>query len=112
MKITVDFNTEGVRKRIQGKLDRVQFDFDQQVAKDSNFYCPQDVGTLKDSVLSSAASGKGLLEWDEIYARNQYYDLPNKSKDKNPNARMKWFEVAKTNSIKKWEALANREYNK
>ena len=107
-----DFRPEGVRTKINGASRRAQFRLDQQVAKDSNYFCPQDVGSLQKSVLPSVQSGDGLLEWNEPYAKAQYYGLPNKSKDKNPNARMKWFEHAKTLWKKKWLEVAQRGFTK
>lgn len=107
---TFKFSPEGVRTKISGASRRAQFLLDQQVAKDSNYYCPEDVGSLQASVLPSAAEGKGVLEWREPYAAAQYYDLPNKSKDKNPNARMKWFEAAKAACKRKWLRMAQRGF--
>jgi len=112
MKVSVEFNAQGVKSKIDGNVKRVQFALDQQVAKDSNYFCPEDVGSLQRSVIPSAGSGKGLLEWNEVYAKEQYYGRPNKSKDKNPNASMKWFERAKALWVKKWERLVNAEYNR
>lgn len=110
MKVKVDFNAGGVRKRLNGLGRRAQFQLDQQVMKDSNYYAPYDVGSLQKSVIPSA-NGKGLLEWNEPYAKAQYYGLPNKSKDKNPNASMKWFEQAKVRCKEKWRKLVDALYN-
>ena len=110
---TFKFSPEGVRTKIGGASRRAQFLLDQQVAKDSNYYCPEDLGYsggLMGSVEPSATEGKGVLVWNEPYAAAQYYDLPNKSKDKNPNARMKWFEAAKAVCKKKWERVAQRGF--
>lgn len=112
MKVQIQLNAKGAQERIAQRVRRAQFALDQQVMKDSNYYCPRDVGSLQDSVIPSAAKGKGLLEWDEKYAHAQYYGLPNKAKDKNPNASMKWFERAKATRLKVWEKLANAEYNR
>lgn len=111
MKVKVEFNAGGVKKRLNGLARRAQFRLDQQVMKDSNYYCPQDVGSLQKSVIPSAAQAKGLLEWNEQYAKAQYYGLPNKSKDKNPNASMKWFERAKATSKEKWRKVVDAVYN-
>lgn len=109
--VKIDFNSKGVMNRNAAKSRRVQFQLDQQVAKDSNYYCPEDVGSLQDSVLPSAAEGKGLLIWNEPYAQAQYRGLPNKSRDKNPNAQMKWFEWGKKFNLKKWVKVAQDGYN-
>jgi len=112
MKVQVDFNAEGARRRIEGNLNRVQAALDGQVLKDSNYFCPQDQDLLIDSsIIASEPLGQGILIWDTAYAKKQYYELPNKSKDKNPNARMKWFEVAKAQNLKKWIDISNAQYN-
>jgi hypothetical protein len=95
----------------QGNFSKAQFMLDQQVAKDSNYYAPEDVGTLQDSVLLYSRFGSGQLTWNTEYARKQYYELENKSKDKNPNARMKWFEVAKSEKKDDWVKVANYAYS-
>lgn len=112
MKVSVELNTQGVKSQIHGSVKRVQFVLDQQVAKDSNYFCPEDTGSLQKSVIPSAASGAGLLEWNEKYTDRQYYGMPNKSKDRNPNASMKWFERAKALWSKKWERLVNAEFKR
>lgn len=112
MKVSVELNTQGVKSQIRSKVERAQFKLDEQVAKDSNYFCPDDTGSLQKSVIPSAASGRGELDWNEKYANRQYYGLPNKSKDKNPNASMKWFERAKALWSKKWERLVNAEFKR
>jgi len=104
------WNRQGVKTQIASKTRRSQVLLDQQVAKDSNYYCPEDVGSLQKSVLPSAATGAGLLVWNEKYARRQYYELPGKSLDRNPNARMKWFEHAKTAFKSRWIRLVQRGF--
>lgn len=111
MQVNASFDKDACKQRIQAKLARAQAMLDSQVMVDSNFYCPLRDGDLQRSVLSSRI-GSGLLVWRAEYARAQYYGLPNKSKDKNPYASTKWFEMAKVNKLKQWEALVNREYNR
>jgi len=111
MNVSVEFDKRGVKQRIERKTGEVQVALDVQVAKDSNFFCPDADGTLKSSVMRSDF-GSGVIEWDTVYAREQYYGLPNKSTDKNPNAMMMWFEEAKSRFKKDWERLANDAYNR
>jgi hypothetical protein len=111
MQVKTKFDSKACKQRIEKKLEIAQKKLDSQVMVDSNFYCPQRDGDLQRSVLSSKI-GSGLLTWRAEYAREQYYGRPNKSKDKNPYASMKWFEVAKVNKLKQWEALVQREYNR
>ncbi|MDC7224199.1 MAG: minor capsid protein [Spirochaetales bacterium] len=112
MNITIDMNSNKVASRVKGILGKVQFELDSQILKDSNLYCPQAEGFLQDSAINSSDLGSGELVWNAPYAKNQYYNLPNKSKDKNPRASMKWFEVAKSKNRKKWLSLAQKEYDK
>jgi len=80
-----------------------QMKLDVQILKDSNYFCPMDVGTLK---TSAKIEQPGEIVWDQQYAKAQYYGKPNKSKDKNPFARMKWFEEAKVLHKEEWLKIA------
>jgi hypothetical protein len=112
MKVQIDLDVQGVSNKIERNVQRVQIALDNQVLKDSNYYAPQDVGTLIDSGINFTQPGSGEVEWSTPYVRMQYYEAPNKSTDKNPNARMKWFEAAKAEKLSIWEKIANDEYNK
>ncbi len=112
MNARIELDGRRVVSRIEGRLGKVQAVLDQQIAKDSNYYAPEDEGYLQRSVLIASKLGSGELLWATPYARAQYYGLPNKSRDRNPNARMKWFEHAKANRSKDWERIANETYNR
>lgn len=107
MKLELDLNK--LKRKIEKRTNKAQFFLDQQVIKDSNYYAPEDTGNLQDRAI--IASGGGEVKWDSIYAARQYYEDNNKSKDRNPNASMKWFEVAKSKNLKEWEKVANDKYN-
>jgi hypothetical protein len=109
MTVTTELNKNKIISDVKKRLEKAQYVFDSRVAFDSNKYAPDRSGDLITSV--QPVQGKGTLEWNKPYARPQYYGFPNKSKDKNPNASMKWFEVAKSKHLKEWEKLANAEYN-
>ena len=109
--VIIDFDTDKATRRINGRLRPVQAEIDSQVLKDSNYFCPQDTGTLQASGVMYSDIGSGVLEWRTPYARDQYYSRPDKSKDKNPNATMKWFESAKARHKAEWEKVANDRYN-
>lgn len=111
MKIEVDIDIGKTVKRIAKRIVGVQYRLDLQVLQDSNLFVPEDVGTLRDSGILYTEMGTGQIEWNTPYARAQYYSLPNKSRDKNSRARMKWFEAAKAQYKDEWERLANAEYN-
>lgn len=107
MKVELDINKTATR--IAKRIKKSQFLLDQQVLKDSNFYVPEDTGNLQDSGVLGTSGGE--VKWDSIYAKKQYYEDNKKSKDRNPNASMKWFEVAKGKQLKIWEKIANDKYN-
>lgn len=107
----LDFSPRRIAKSIEKGIDRAQVALDIQIAKDSNYYCPVADGTLRSSVMRSDF-GSGELVWDTDYAEKQYYGFPNKSKDTNPSARMKWFEAAKAAKKKQWEELAGDRFDR
>ena len=115
MNIKVDFDVNAISQKIQNNIAKCQIKLDSQVLKDSNYYCPVapvNGGTLQKSAILNSKLGSGKLVWQTPYAIEQYYSKPNKSHDKNPNASMKWFEVAKSKNAKNWEKLVNDEYCK
>ena len=108
--VKVEFDKTKVKAKISSNVNRAQMALSVQVLKDSNYYCPDAEGTL---MRSGRVEDSGTaVSWDTPYARAQYHGFPNKRKDKNPNALMKWFEAAKAVKLKAWEALVNREYSK
>lgn len=100
--VTLDKNR--IKARINLKKGVAQMALAQQVLKDSNFFIPKDQGTLEASGIT--ASGGKEVTWNTPYAKAQYHGLPNKSKDLNPNASMKWFERAKALWLKRWVMIA------
>lgn len=112
MKVDIELDLGKLSKRLGDRIGIAQKALDLQIIKDANFYAPEDVGTLQDSAVVFTDIGSGLIEWNTVYARKQYYEVNNKSKDKNPNATDRWFEVAKANKLKDWVTVANAEYNK
>ena len=112
MRVSLKMDNNKVSLRIGKRINSLaQPKLDQTVLKDSNYYAPMDEGFLRSSAINNSNIGSGELKWVTPYARAQYYGLPNKSKDKNPNAQMKWFEVAKSKNKEKWVRVANRAYN-
>ena len=108
--VTVKFDKAKVKAKISTNVSRAQRALSIQALKDSNYYCPDAEGTLMRS--GHVEDSYEAVIWDTPYARAQYHGFPNKRKDKNPNAMMKWFEAAKAVKLKAWEDLANREYSK
>lgn len=112
MNIKVDVNESLIRQKINNSVDATQKVLDSQVLKDSNYYCPMDTSSLQKSAIQHTVIGSGKVVWQTPYARKQYYDYPNKSHQKNPNATMKWFESAKAKNLNNWLRIANGEFTK
>lgn len=104
--VRVEFDVGAAVARRAPLIHSAQVALDEQVIKDSNVFCPQAEGTLQASALTASKIGEGEVLWATPYARAQYYGLPNKSHDKNPNARMKWFEEAKARFLEVWRSIA------
>lgn len=112
VKIDVVINDNVIISRVKEALKPAQIKLDSIVLRDSNYYCPMDTSALKKSAITSTVLGSGEITWNTPYARAQYYSLPDKSKQKNPNASLKWFEVAKAKNSKSWEKIVNDEFSK
>lgn len=103
----VNFDVNKAISKRQALLTRNQVQLDIQIIKDSNLFCPEDFGTLQASAILHSVPGSGKVVWNEPYAARQYYEAPTKSKDKNPRAQNKWFEVAKTQFMRvRWLPIA------
>jgi len=107
--VSIDFDVNQAVKNRQPAFSRAQAALDIQVIKDSNYFVPKDEGALESSALLSTDIGSGVVVWGADHARDQYYKYPNKSKDKNPNASIAWFEEAKRAFGEDWNEIAQAE---
>lgn len=73
----------------------------EQILTDCNYYCKEDQRILKNSAQHSVGDLKLTVSWNTPYARRQWY-TGTPSKDKNPNASMKWAEVAQKAHNSDW----------
>lgn len=106
---TVNFSPRDIMQRFDRNLERALFNTAEQIIKDSNFYCKEDTGTLKDSALSNSRPEDGVIMWATPYAARQY-GYPGAHTDKNPNARAKWFEAAADTRMQDWITVFDRSY--
>ena len=112
LNLKTDFDPNDYFLQASGIIEKCQKKLDAQALKDCNYYCPMDTGTLQKSAIINSVIGSGRLVWNTPYALDQYYNKPNKSHQKNPNAVYKWCEVAQAKNQNNWEKLVNDEYNK
>lgn len=122
MALTVEVNidTQKIMARIKAQSQKATLALAQQVLKDSNYYAPMKTGILHKSAIIHSTGENATITWNPLpqdeagkvisntsYAARLYYgDNLNFSKEKNPNARARWFEFAKQNKLKEWEKLA------
>lgn len=82
---------------------------DNQVIVDSTPYVPMDTSNLYKSA-ERTELGSGMVVWDCVYARRQYYGLDfNFSKEKHPQAQAQWFEAAKATCKKTWIRIVRQK---
>ncbi|CAN2247522.1 minor capsid protein [Bacillus vallismortis] len=113
MKFTVKVDLKNVSRKNEKFSKEGQFLFSSEVLKDSNYFAPQDTGNLIASSHRSSNLEQGQIVWDTPYAKKLYYNPQyNFSKDKNPNARGLWFEVAKSHFLSRWIDVLNNLRNK
>lgn len=79
----------------------LKFAAEEQILPDCNYYCKEDQRILKNSAQHSVGDLKLTVSWNTPYARRQW-DTGTPSKDENPNASMKWAEVAQKKHNKDW----------
>lgn len=109
---TVEMNVPVVVARLSKQLVFSQAALDEQVLKDSNYFCPEAEGTLQGSGVLSTVIGSGEIVWNTPYAHRLYHHPEfNFSTDKNSNARGKWFEEAKARHLPEWLAKAQAAIN-
>lgn len=111
--VRVNIKTDQLHSKRTSAKRAAQMQVDQDVLKDSNYYAPQDEGTLIRSGVLSSLIGKGRVIWNTVYARRLYYNPQyNFSKDRNPNAQGLWFEAAKAEKKDTWLKDAKSNYQR
>ena len=73
----------------------------EEILTDCNYYCKEQEHILKDSAQHSVKGLTLTLSWNTPYAKRQWF-TGTPSKNKNPNASIKWAEVAQEAKNKDW----------
>jgi hypothetical protein len=74
--------------------------------EDTKPYVPYLSNALRASAELASVPEAGLLIYDTVYARAQYYGLPGKT---TPGTCMQWFEASKAANRYKWLEIAKLE---
>ena len=101
MKITVDFDSSNIKKRLENSLAAAQIWLDRAVLNDSEPYIPSSSGELIRSARAASKIGSGEIIYNTPYARAVYYGYHNKSQT-HPLATRLWFETAKAVNGGRW----------
>lgn len=83
-----------------------------QALDDCNFYVPVRNWFLRNSSYGASDVENGHLVWRTPYARRRYYEPANLSKHPNPNASLRWAEVARDNHLDDWAKIAQKALGK
>ena len=103
MPVVIQFNSEEIIQRFEERNGFAMDMLCEEIAEDSNFFCPFDVGTLQGSALISLDSDRGIISWETPYAAKMYYGLDlNFDVSHNPNAQAMWFHKAKDINLDEW----------
>lgn len=92
---------------MKGATALAQLRFSSAVLGDSNLFIPMDTGMLKAS--GRLENNNRQVSWNTPYAHRVYYmGEENIRTSKNPNAKPKWYEWAKSINFKNWLAIAEK----
>lgn len=80
----------------------------EQILSDCNTYVRMQDGTLADS--ARIEKGGREVTWNTKYAKKVYY-TGTPRKNRNPNASLRWCEVAKRKYSRQWDSLATEIVN-
>lgn len=87
---------------------QARFEVAQQILNDSNIFVREDTGELRRSSVRGSDLPRGIIGWDEPYAKRVYF-TGRPSTDRNPNASLQWVEVARSRYGADWVELVLRK---
>jgi len=111
MPVTVEFNKQEVKKRISKVVEKAQPKLAKLALSDINKYTKEDTGKLIADAQIDSDFNNGLLIWDQVYARYQYY-LPNTLTVINPTAKFMWAHYADKKHGKEWRKFLQKQLDK
>lgn len=101
------FDSIGIKNKMLRASKLAQYRVSAAVLSDSNRFIPMDTGVLKAS--GRLENENKQVAWNTPYAHRVYNLAENNIRQqKNPNAKPKWFEWAKSLNIKNWIELARK----
>ena len=112
MAVKINIDNARVLAKIDVAWSKATRPLAEEILADCNQFCKEDTGALIASSMIHSQLDRGILVWATPYARRQYYEIRNASRDTNPRATWRWAEVAKQHFSDRWarqaEILARR----
>lgn len=105
MPVRIYIDPNAVEAKVRGAWDKGLFALSSQVLGDCNQYVKIDQHTMEQSSYAESILEKGLLAWDTIYAKRQYWEIETSL---TPGRTWKWCETAKVNHLDDWKAIAEK----
>lgn len=111
MAVKIIRNMGGVRAKVEkGKQSMVEA-VTEAVISYGNVFVREDQGTLMESALIASRPKDGLAIWDTVYAK-RVYEEGTPSKDKNPQASLRWVEKGVNTYKRKLDTVAQKAFEK
>ena len=111
MAVKIIRNMGGVRAKVEkGKQSMVEA-VTEAVISYGNVFVREDQGTLMESALIASRPKDGLAIWDTVYAK-RVYEEGTPSKDKNPQASLRWVEKGVNTYKRELDTVAQKACEK
>ena len=105
MPVKIKISPQEVEAKVKGAWDKGLYALSSEILADCNEYCKEDTGALIASSNIHSRPQDGLLIWQTVYARRQYWEIQTSLR---PGRTWKWCETAKAKWKDRWKDLAQR----
>lgn len=106
MSVKISIDQAKIRQKIENASEKALWATTSEILNDCQPYVKRDTGALEQSALVKSEPQKGVIVWDEPYAKRQYWEIKTaNTSGGHPNATWKWFEYAKKKNVKRWKGL-------
>ncbi len=109
VKVNITFNKNVTLEKLMERHRMAQIKMSERALEDSNYYCKQQEDNLMSSSKTATDYEKGILRWQQPYARMQYY-LDNTRTNKNEHAKKMWAHEAASVHQSDWLLTYDRVF--
>ena len=107
VKIMIDPNQ--CAAKVQTAWEKGLYELSSEILADCNQYVKRDHGILEGESNTQSIPEKGILVWDQVYAKRQYWEIKTSL---TPGRTWKWCETAKRKWKTRWQQLAEEGMKK